>query len=78
MEIVIARVLNNVVINIEVADEKWISANNPGEDGSILVPYYDNEIPYIGLGWSEETGFEQPVTEDPNLNAALDGLESVD
>lgn len=56
----VARILDGIVINIEVADSEWFENNKVGPDGSILVPYSNENPAYIGFGWSEEKGFERP------------------
>lgn len=55
----IARIVNGLVVNIEIADQEWIDANQ-GVDGCTFVPYTDSNVAYIGLGWNEIDGFEQP------------------
>ena len=58
----IARVIDGIVINLEVADQEWIDANTPSPDGAIFVPIPDWTTGYIGLGWNKTDGFEQPPT----------------
>lgn len=55
----IARIVNGLVVNIEIADQEWIDANQ-GVDGCTFVPYTDVNVAHIGLGWNETDGFEQP------------------
>lgn len=71
----VARILNGIVINIEVADQEWFEANSVGSDGSILIPYTNEQPAYIGLSWSKENGFEQPSEESEELNAMLSEVE---
>jgi hypothetical protein len=54
----IARIKNGIVVNLEVASQKWIDENQ-GVDGFTLVPYTNKDNPQIGLGWSEKEGFEK-------------------
>lgn len=63
----IARVINGVVVNIEVADQAWILANTPSSDGAIFVEIPEAGTAHIGLGWSEYGGFEQPPTPPPSI-----------
>lgn len=74
----IARVLDGIVVNIEVASPEWLTDNSAGSDGSVLVPYEDSDVVHIGLGWSAATGFEQPPSEDAELTRALDALVADD
>ena len=55
----IARIVNGLVVNIEIADQEWIDANQ-GIDGFTFVAYTDANVAHIGLGWNEADGFEQP------------------
>lgn len=61
---IIARIIDNIVINIEVADEEWISNNINNEDGIKFIVVTESDSPVIGLGWNESTGFEN-YPEDP-------------
>tara|TARA_B110000858_G_scaffold90866_1_gene105034 strand:- start:187 stop:480 length:294 start_codon:yes stop_codon:yes gene_type:complete len=63
----IARVIDGVVVNLEVADAEWIDANTPSPDGAIFTPIPDGNPGHIGLGWSETDGFEQPPTPPPSV-----------
>ena len=55
----IARVIDGIVVNLEVGDQGWLDANQ-GVDGALLIPYTEESPAYLGLGWSEENGFEKP------------------
>jgi hypothetical protein len=63
----IARVIDGVVVNIEVADQAWILANTPSPDGAIFVEIPEIGTAHIGLGWSKNGGFEQPPTPPPSV-----------
>jgi hypothetical protein len=56
----VARIIDGIVVNIEVADPAWI-ASNDDVDGVRIIPYTDEQPAYIGLGWNESDGFEQPA-----------------
>ena len=58
----IARMENDVVINIEVADDEWIAANR---DQPIVTVTEETGEPYIGLRLVDGV-FEEPA-EDPYL-----------
>lgn len=59
----IGRIRNGVVVNIEIVDEQWV---DDGSSDDVLIPYTDEQPAFIGLGWSEVDGFEQPsATEAP-------------
>lgn len=60
---VIARVISGVVVNLEVADEEWLSANADSPDGAVFVVVPDGTLATIGLHWDEVNGFEQPVVD---------------
>ena len=54
-----ARVENNVVINIEVADQQWVDAQ---PDPTIFIPYSDSNPASIGCIYDAELGkFIPPV-----------------
>lgn len=64
----VARIKDGIVVNLEVADEAWVAAND-GVDGYTFVPFdlyaTDNAAPppQIGLRFDPATGrFEQPTT----------------
>lgn len=59
----IARIKDGVVINIEVASQEWIDANQ-GIDGCTFVPYTPEQPAALGHGYDEVTGFEQPAPDD--------------
>ena len=63
----IARVINNVVVNLEVADQAWIDANTPSPDGAVFVPILPGETAHIGLKWDKTNGFEQPPAPPPSI-----------
>lgn len=63
----IARVIDGIVVNLEVADQEWIDANTPSSDGAIFVPIPDWNPGHIGLGWNETDGFEQPPAPPPSV-----------
>lgn len=48
---------NNKVVNNIVADTKEIAEEATGQ---LCVEYTEENPAHIGLGWDEETGFEQP------------------
>jgi hypothetical protein len=54
----IARIIDGIVENIEVADQEWLDIHQHAN--CVLVPYEDDNPAYIGLRWSKEEGFEQP------------------
>lgn len=55
-----ARTLNGVVVNIEVADQEWIDANE-GVDGYSFYPCSPDNRAAIGLSVDPLTGvFEKP------------------
>jgi hypothetical protein len=56
----ISRILDGVVVNIEVADAEWVAANQ-GVDGYTFAPYFGTDS-----GWTD-TG---PTPED--LTSALE------
>ena len=62
-ELHIARIQNGIVINVEVADDEWISEHSV-QDGQTFVTYTDDEPAHIGFGWSPEQGFAQPTEPD--------------
>lgn len=74
----VVRIKDGIVINIEVADQAWIDANE-GIDGFTFVPWDDTpastleeddtvqfrNIPHIGLRYDPATGlFEQPPADE--------------
>lgn len=65
----IARIRNGIVINIEVADQEWIDANQ-GTDGCTFVEYTNEQPAHIGFGWTEANGFEQPPPDQLSPEAA--------
>jgi hypothetical protein len=73
----IARVIDGIVVNLEVADQEWIDANTPSADGAVFVPVPDSVRGHIGLGWDEVNGFEQPPApsgewQDAEVISAID------
>lgn len=75
MSIIVAKIKDNVVVNIEIADEEWIQQND-FVDGFRFIPTSIEHRAHIGLRWSEEDGFEQPRTEpyaDDNSKIHGDG-----
>lgn len=70
----IARIVDGVVVNIEVADQDWLQQNTAENGEFQLVVYHDENPAHIGLGWSLESGFQQPEDEDQQLNDLLDSL----
>lgn len=63
----IARVIDGVVVNLEVADQGWIDANTPSPDGAVFVQINDWETAHMGLRWDEVGGFEQPPSPPPSV-----------
>jgi hypothetical protein len=54
----IARISNGIVINIEVADQEWIDAQ---EDPAVVFVAYSDDAPaFIGAAW-DGTVFAPPV-----------------
>jgi len=72
----IARIVNGVVVNIEVADQKWIDAQ---DDPAAFVPY--DEATPAAIGWRYESGqFVRPAEPDTITVplAAIDALTLTD
>lgn len=65
----IARVENGVVVNVEVADAKWLAAQTDLPDHVQLVPLADDDAEtvaaHIGLPYDSKQGFQQPPTPAP-------------
>lgn len=59
----IARIDNGTVINIEVATEEWLDAQ---EDRSIFVPYTDEAPARIGDTWDGHAFIPPAAPEAPN------------
>lgn len=59
----IARIENGKVVNIEVVDADWVKENQELFDNNYCVLLSEGEKVTTGVGWSAETGFEQPVVE---------------
>jgi hypothetical protein len=55
----VARIKDGVVVNIEVADEEWVAANN-GVDGYEFIESTEEMPAHVGLSWEPIGGFEQP------------------
>jgi hypothetical protein len=55
----IARVVDGYVVNIEVADQEWIDAQD--DPAVTFVPYIDDKPAYVGGTW-DGTQFMPPVS----------------
>ena len=53
----IARVVDGYVVNIEIADQEWLDAQ---DDPSLFVPYTDDAPARIGDTW-DGTNFVTPA-----------------
>jgi hypothetical protein len=58
----IARIKDGIVVNIEVADREWLEKNQ-GLDGFYFIEWTYDSPAYIGYGWNELSGFEQPAVD---------------
>ena len=68
----IARVVDGVVVNIEIANQDWFNEND-NVDGIRFIPYVTENAAHIGFAWGEETGFEQPdISSDPDIDTEID------
>lgn len=59
----IARIKDGVVVNIEVASQEWIDANQ-GVDGFTFAPYTDAEPVITGAAYDADAGFTRPESGD--------------
>lgn len=50
----VARIVDGIVVNIEVADQNWINANTTSS--VIFVPVNDSPVS-PGMSWDSESGF---------------------
>jgi hypothetical protein len=60
--VVVARIVDGVVVNLEVADQQWIDANSTGL--TKFVPVGDSAVS-AGMGWTESGGFSAPALVPP-------------
>jgi hypothetical protein len=62
----IARVnrADNVVVNLELAEQEWVDAANEDDTPYYFVVYSDDNLAYVGLPYDPATGvFEWPEFE---------------
>lgn len=55
----IARIVDGIVVNIEMADSEWLEQHSHTADG-VFIAYEDEQPAHVGLGWNVNSGFEQP------------------
>lgn len=67
----IARIVDGVVVNLEVADEEWLEENSTNFSGVQFVVIPDGIQVHIGSTWTESEGFEKmPI---PEISVPLPG-----
>jgi hypothetical protein len=73
----IARIVDGVVANLEVASLEWIEANADPEGRTVFVPYTADNPAVIGLGWDPIGGFEQEPPEPETITVTPAELEQL-
>lgn len=75
----IARVVDGVVVNIEIATQEWLEENQNKQDAALLIPYTEEHPAFVGFGWSEKDGFERPPAfseEIPNYTDLINSIKT--
>lgn len=67
----VARIKDGIVINIEVADQSWVDANQ-GVDGCTFVPYTPDDPAALGRAYSDEDGFQRPEQAEATVTVTVD------
>ena len=70
----IARIVDGVIVNIEVADVAWIEANTDPTGRTLFVPFDVDNPAIVGLGWEPIGGFEQRPAEPETYKLTADDL----